>query len=706
MMSFSFKNITIIFLLFLTYTSFGQIKPKNNWWLEEPFRMVQTNLREIDAIDFDVAVYSNSLKDLGANTVLINVGGIAANYYTKLEYQYQNPHLKFNIIKEVVDKLHKEGIRVIGRFDFSKLNEEYASQNSEWLYKSIKGKEVNYNQQVHTCVNGGYQQDYSLKILKEALTLFPLDGVFFNMIGYKTTDYSKNYHGICQSKSCKIRFKEWSGGTEIPLVEDNNDSIFRKYKQFKKETSDELILKIQEVIKSFGNHIAICTYTHAGTDFFRKESSSGKEMHSHANPWEYDAAHNVKVVLGSWKDKQVSNASNHFLGYPGRHSADSRWLAQKRLFQDVMYGAGVDFYCMGRLDNLEDRPLLKGIKDVFKFHEKNEKYLHHTTSENKILLLHNKKTEDEYKGVFEMLTENHVLFDVMEHWCVNTKEVPREIESYEVIILPDIRDLSKAACIRLDNYVKAGGKLLVTGLTSTNDEIGNPLNKIQLNTLGVASEYKLLKKIQGTYFKIFEKDKVQLNNPIFKDIDLVYAWEKGLLCTVKKEASSLLGYIPPAMIGPPEKTYYEEVTKIPGLIFNKEEKGKTVFFPFRIGAMYHHKRQYGHSALVLSALKSMLSYEKDIATDISPLIEISRQKSKDNSFKWYGLLNHSGQLGNGFYKPFPVKDISFIIEQEKQIKSIKGLKSKKEIKYTQIKNGKIKITVPELDSYEVVLIEY
>lgn len=34
------------------------------WWLNEPYRLVQTNLREIDATDFDMEVYVKSLQDL------------------------------------------------------------------------------------------------------------------------------------------------------------------------------------------------------------------------------------------------------------------------------------------------------------------------------------------------------------------------------------------------------------------------------------------------------------------------------------------------------------------------------------------------------------------------------------------------------------------------------------------------------------------
>ncbi len=202
-------------------------KAHEPWWLNEPVRLIQTNLREIDAIDFDVNEYVRLMEDYGANTVLVNVGGIVANYTTNLDYQYRNPHLKFDIIGQVVEKLHRKGIRVIGRFDFSKINESIAAWNQDWLYIDVKGEIVNYNGQIHTCVNGQYQQEMLFNILDEAITRYPLDGIFFNMIGYQTRDYSRNYHGICQSDACRKRFVEYSGGMNLPVVEDVNDPVFR-----------------------------------------------------------------------------------------------------------------------------------------------------------------------------------------------------------------------------------------------------------------------------------------------------------------------------------------------------------------------------------------------------------------------------------------------------------------------------------------------
>jgi len=708
------KNIIngLVLSAFLMISGFAwsQVQPKDKWWLDEPYRIIQTNMREIDAADFDVDVYVNSLKDIGANAVLINVGGIVANYYTDLEYHFQNPHLKFDLIKTVVDKLHKENIRVIGRFDFSKLNEKYAAMNPDWHYKSDKGNSVNYNGQVHMCVNGGYQQEYSLKILTEALTKFPLDGVFFNMTGYQVRDYSHNYHGICQSDACKKRFKEWSGGLTLPTVESMDDPTFVKYEQFKQETAGELNREMFKLIKSFGNHIAILNYNEFGTDLYRSESHDYGVLTGTEMPWEYNAADNVKRTVGSYADKQSSNTAVHFVGYPARHSANSPWITEQRLVQNIMHGGGLDFYCIGRLDNLEDREMLKNVKHVYQFHKRSEQYLNKTYSDNKVLVLNEKINpytgSNENKGIFTILSQHHVLFDVMEHDRLGKDNLPRTIDSYDLIILPEISNLSEAQCQILDRYVENGGKILATGFTSVCDELGSPVNKIRLECLGVEPDYETFEKAEGTYFRIFEKDKALLGPEMFKDLDLVYAWEKGLLCKPVESATGYLGFIPPAMIGPPEKCYYEEVTEKPGIIHHAYGKGEAAFITFRLGTLYHYKRHQGHADLFMATMDKLLGYKQELETNAHSLVEINRRIASSQNFEWIALLNHSGQMGGGFLEPIPIQNIQLKFRPQKTIKSIKSLCGEEHISFKKRGDGCVELILPKLESFDFLLVEY
>ncbi len=217
------------------------------WWNRTPLRLIQTNLREIDAL-MDQDAFMKSIEDASANVVLINVGGIVANYPTKLPFQYKNPFMKGDLVGDLLKRLHAKGIRVLGRFDMSKINESLAAKKPEWLYVGTDGKNVNYNGQVHTCVNGGYQQQYTFDILKETIDNYDLDGIFFNMPGYTTSDYSGVYHGICQCANCKKRFHDSTGMT-LPVKEDMNDPVYIRYNAFRKTTSEELFTQVGKFIK-------------------------------------------------------------------------------------------------------------------------------------------------------------------------------------------------------------------------------------------------------------------------------------------------------------------------------------------------------------------------------------------------------------------------------------------------------------------------
>lgn len=61
------------------------------WW-QKPFRMFQTNIREIDA-GLDVDRVLDRIIDYGANAWLLSVGGIISNYPTALPHQSPNPRL-------------------------------------------------------------------------------------------------------------------------------------------------------------------------------------------------------------------------------------------------------------------------------------------------------------------------------------------------------------------------------------------------------------------------------------------------------------------------------------------------------------------------------------------------------------------------------------------------------------------------------------
>ncbi len=670
------------------------------WWLEKPMRMIQTNLREID-IPLDLDVYVNQIKKYHANVVLFNVGGIVANYPTDLPFQYRNPRLKGDAVGEVVERLHSEGIRVIGRFDFSKINESLAAQRPEWLYKSVKGETVNYNGQVHTCINGGYQQEYLFKILGESIDRYPLDGVFFNMIGYVTRDYSGNYHGICQCQSCRERFKKWSG-FDLPTKEDGSDPVFRKYQQFRNETSDELFYRVNRFIKAKRSDIAICTYTPAGVDIIRKESNSA--LARSLPEWNYSASDNVKSVLCSWKNKVVANAAVHFVDFPYRHSAVSPYLTELRIVENMVNAGWPDYYVIGPLEKQQDSLCLEIIRELYEFHARNEKWFTDIQSMADVCLV--RSGGEEYEGLFRILAENQIPFDVITPDALVKGDTPRAIEDYSLVVLADMRSMDETLCAKMDNYVERGGKVLMTGQTSTCDAQGNPLGRIRLKAAGVESTFKMHRGKRGTYLGINPADKNRLAKDEFASLDLVYLDSDFLECRPADGTECLLYFIPVGMYGPPEKCYYSEVTDIPGLFHSRFGKGECVFLPWQTGRQYQQRSNHGHALLIAAALDNLLGLKRSLVVEASPLLEVTRQGHKDGDFEWAGLVNHSGQNGTAFHRAIAIAGVPLRLKAKDKIKSVRLLKAGRQIDFSQNADGWMECVVPKLERFEIVLCEY
>jgi len=417
---------------------------QDKWWLT-PHRLLQTNLREIDAT-MDTDQYVREAKEFGVNIVLFNVGGIVANYPTELEYHWRNMFMKGDLVGETIKKLHKDGIKIIGRFDFSKINQKYASIHPEWLYVSEKGEHVNYNGQVHTCVMGGYQQDYLLDILKEALTKYPLDGVFFNMIGFPQTDYSRIFHGICQCQNCKKSFKDFCG-LDLPK-HDGFPQTLRKHQEWKGIQVDRQFGRVRNLIKSIRSDIVICTYTIQHIDLIRKESGAplGQET--------WDDVERAQWTLLTTENKQLANTTVHFYQMIFRHSAAAPYLHSRRLWQQMVNGAWLDFYCIGPLQRLEDRAGIGPISDIYRFHAANEKWLLNTESTAEVGLV--RRDGDDYWGWIQILSENNIPFDLVSFRHSDLKR-------YRALIVPESGGVKAEDTRLLDTYVKGGGKLLLSG---------------------------------------------------------------------------------------------------------------------------------------------------------------------------------------------------------------------------------------------------
>ena len=669
-----------------------------SWWNRAPVRLIQTNLRETDAA-MNTDAYVQSMVDASASVVMLNVGGIVANYPTTLDYHFKNQYMKGDLVGDLVRKLHAKGIKVIGRFDFSKINEAYAAKKPEWLYVGTNGQHVTYNGQVHTCPNGGYQQEYGFDILKEVITKYPLDGIFFNMIGYTTSDYSGTYYGICHCNKCKKRFHDETG-LILPVKADMNDPVFRRYNTFKKTTADELFYKIGDYVKKLNPTLVVNTYADAGVDMIRDESSSWL---TDAYEWNYSGTDHVKRVLGSYKDKTPSNVFIYFLAIPFRHTATSPNIGRVWLLGNMLNGAPLDFNVIGTLVNQDDRAFMPILNDLYGFHKRNATLFTNLRPVSHVGLI--KGSEKEYRGMIKLLSEEHIMYDIIEPATIGSQSAPRPLQDYDALILGDVANMTDRLVDQLDDYVANGGNVLTTGFSSTNDETGKPLQRIRLKSLGVLPGYESFPQTKSTYLQVSADDKKGLGADRFSAVDLIMMYSDFIKCkTAGQSAKSYLKLVPNTRFGPPEKAYFtnDAVTDAPGLIVNAYGRGKAVFIPWRLGAQYEFKGHHAHRTLFTAALQTVLQISGSLKTDASPLIEMTHMANRNGAFEWIGMINHSGQIGASLREPVPIHNTTVRFKPAKPMKQLKLMRSGSALKFTQ-RNGWVECVVPKVDDFEMLV---
>jgi hypothetical protein len=212
-------------------------------------------------------------------------------------------------------------------------------------------------------------------------------------------------------------------------------------------------------------------------------------------------------------------------------------------------------------------------------------------------------------------------------------------------------------------------------------------------------------KEKGSYVRIRPEDRKRFARPLLEKLDLVYLAGEFNVYELAGQVEGLLRLIPQDMFGPPEKCYYRHVSDHPALLYHEYGKGAVACFTFDIGTHYQAQCHQGHANLVMGAIDNVLGLDRRLRVETSPLVEVSHRAARDGTFEWVGLFNHSGQLNNALHSPVPVDRIGVTVAPARPVKSVRLLSTGKKLRISE-DGDRISLTVPTLEHYDVVLLEY
>lgn len=641
----------------------GGAAAEQGWWMKEPIRWVQTNIRDVDAT-LEAKHLVDQLSDMRANVLLIGMGGITAFYPTTVPFHYPSTYMPAgrDMFGDVLKEAHARNIRVVGRFDFSKTPKAAFDAHPEWFFRRANGDPVIYNGLYSTCINAGFVREQEMQILTEALENYPVDGLFFNGVGNQARDYSGNPVGLCHCDSCKRKYRQMFH-KDVP---DEPDDDYRKF----------LAASVREVAGAVGDLIHR-KRPEAGYFHYLQEFSDGIMSESNtavARPlplWPYDASDNVNRARNSQPGKMAVNLDMQFVDFSWRFATVPRDEIALRLWENVANGGAAAFEVNGTLDQ-QDRQAVEMAKPIFRWLAANQQYYVGQSSAARVLLLGSAANTGRasnmqaYRGLFRLLSEEHVPFAVSNNMDWLGKR------DFDLVIASDW------APTGLQKYAENGGRVLIVGA--------------QRPEFTIAPVVRTVKDIKG-YVRVRD----HAAYPSLKDTDLLML--DGPFTELQDSALSLT-LVPPSMFGPPELVHADmKDTNTPAITIRQLGNGTVAWIPWNLSSMYYRESLPAHAGLFRDVM-DRLNPHRQVQTNAHPLVEMTLMRQNGRTL--LHLINLSGHSQTGYFDPVPMSDIHVRVAGAS--KTAKTLRTPGNLN-VKVDREYIEFTVPHLSDYELVVLE-
>lgn len=637
---------------------------QDGWWMKEPIRWVQTNLRQVDA-GLDAKRLAEQLAEMRANVLLQGMGGIAAYYPTQTEFHYASPNLPVgrDMFGDVLRECHARKIRVVGRFDLSKTRKPVFDVHPEWFFRQASGDPVIYNGLYSTCINGGYYRVQAMKILTEALDKYDVDGLFFNMFGNQARDYSGRYVGLCHCDSCKKLYRE-KFNKEIPERPDDD------YRRFMFDSSREVAASIGELIRAKRPKAGYFNYIQEYTDGIMSESNTAVDRPLPL--WPYSASDRVNRARNSQPSKMAVNLNMQFVDYWWRFATVPKQEIALRSWQNLAHGGALTFEVNGTLD-LQDRQALETAKPIFRWAADHEQYFVRQSNAARVLLLGSPAntgrtfSEEPYRGLFRLLSEEHIPFAVSDNldWLGKRE--------FDLVIASDW------APAGLEQYARNGGNVLIASAAVPEFPIA-PVERTEADVRGY-----IRIRDRAAFPSLPETDLLLLNGPFTR---------------LKASGPQTLTMVPPSMIGPPEFVHIDmQDSSVPAIVTTRIGKGAVTWIPWNLGSLYYRLSLPAHAGLFRDAIAPMLP-RRQIRTNAHPLVEMTMMQQGNRTL--LHLINLSGHSQTGYFPPIPMEAIQ--IQVTGTYRSARMVRAGKATT-VHAAQGTTELTVPRLLDYELIVLE-
>lgn len=491
-------------------------------WYRRALRWGQTNIRERDAVRYDIPWWREYWRRTAIDGVIISAGGVVAYYPTKIPLHRQAEFLNGrDLYGELAHAAQEEGLAVLARLDFNNTGESFFRAHPEWFTCKQSGQPYRSGDWYTPCINGPYFAEYAPSIMREIIDRTHPRGLFHN--GWLT---GNGHDQICYCVNCVRKFHE-EVGLKLPERPDWDDTAYRHWIQWSYEKCTELFDFCSRITREAGGPdclwpavFNVCpVWNDQFVDLreiakrsdlvfiddqcrteglgFQQNGDAGKRV-CQLMGWEKRVVELVttcQVIVSpmetEWANSDDSNIARLFPVVGNNFELTARPEPEVRLWmiEAIAGGMGLDWFMVGAFH--EDRRFFYTSQRLMQWHKRHEQYLIKRRPVAAVGVVWSQRNTDyfgrthyreqveaPYQGFIQALIRARIPY-----LPVHATDIAEQSKDLAVLILPNVGVLSDTECEAIRRFAKRGGAVIATGATSLYNEWGDPRRDFELADL-------------------------------------------------------------------------------------------------------------------------------------------------------------------------------------------------------------------------------
>ena len=452
------------------------------------------------SLDYDPEKAVKIARELNADSMRYPAASYYAYFPTKSGYPV-HPELKSDLMRQTVDLCRRAGLKNVA---YVPLNHPFMHAASKdlrfngWNKKFADGRPMTtehygFAEYFEGCLNSPVR-DVIKALVREVLVDYPFDVMYFDG-PYQGMQNARNY---CHCTYCEAAYRQ-RFGKPVPNQEQKvsrEDEV-----QYTNWMANDVVIQFLREIREMIRQTRDVPVLFNDTSLL-----SRREWRNRAIPvvdgFMFEATETPEdklfnMQLGQSTGKVTWTYVGTHTQYNREHMKDERvrgWFSYPVESQELLLdgatalaaGVGLVYWGLPRFFYQPQGPLSyesgQYVREVFDFQQKHDTLLRSVRSRPQAGIVVGAQTIDWYAGkhfvgkgyencahgAYQALKANGFESEPFLDWQMS----PESLSRYQMIYAPNAACLSDAQCSMLADYVRNGGKLLATHLTSVADEYG------------------------------------------------------------------------------------------------------------------------------------------------------------------------------------------------------------------------------------------